>query len=148
MVGTRPRDVLFLKGGKEIWVSSEQRGTISVFDAATRRVIYTIDLVPAFPDLETVQAVEMEVTRDGKRAFVAIGRGNQVAEIDPASWKVVRHFPTGERNWGLALSPDDRRLYAVSGLSGDITIIDLGNNQVLRRVKFAGKPWGVEALAR
>jgi YVTN family beta-propeller protein len=119
-----------------------------VFDAATRRIIHIIDLVPAFPELETVQAVEMEVTRNGKRAFVAMGRSNQVAEIDPASWKVVRHFPAGQRNWGLALSPDDRRLYAVSGLSGDITILDLGDNQMLRRVKFDGKPWGVEALSR
>lgn len=148
MVGSRPRDVLFLKGGREIWVSSEQRGTISVFDAATRRIAGVIDLVPAFPDLDMVQAVEMEVTRDGKRAFVAMGRSNQVAEIDPATHAVVRHFPSGERNWGLALSPDDRRLYAVSGLSGDIAIIDLDKDRRIGRVKFDGKPWGVEAMPR
>jgi PQQ-dependent catabolism-associated beta-propeller protein len=148
MVGSRPRDVLFLKGGREIWVSSEQRGTISVFDAATRRILHTIDLVAAFPDLQTVQAVEMEVTRDGRRAFVAMGRGNHVAEIDPATWTVVRRFPTGERNWGLALSPDDSRLYAASGISADLTIIDLRSNEVLKRVSFAGKPWGVEVVRR
>lgn len=148
MVGSRPRDVLFVKGGKEIWVSSEQRGTISVFDAGTRRIKHIIDLVKAFPDLTTVQAVEMEITRDGKRAFVAMGRSNQVAEIDPVSWTVVRHFPSGERNWGLALSPDDQRLYAVSGLSGDVTIIDLVSNSVRTRVRFAGKPWSAEAVAR
>lgn len=148
IVGSRPRDVLFLKGGRELWVSSEQRGTISVFDPATRRIIHTIDLVAAFPGVEPVQAVEMEITRDGKRAFVAMGRGNQVAEIDPASWSVVRHFPTGERNWGLALSPDDTRLYAASGLSGELTIIDLKANKVLKTVRFEGKPWGVEALPR
>jgi PQQ-dependent catabolism-associated beta-propeller protein len=148
IVGSRPRDALFLKGGKELWVSSEQRGTISVFDPSTRRIIHTIDLVEAFPDLDTVQAVEMEVTRDGRRAFVAMGRGNQVAEIDPATWKVVGHFSTGERTWGLALSPDESRLYAASGLSGELTIIDLRRNAVSHRVKFAGKPWGVEAVRR
>jgi PQQ-dependent catabolism-associated beta-propeller protein len=148
IVGSRPRDVLFLKHGRELWVSSEQRGTISVFNPATRRIIHTIDLTAAFPDLEPAQAIEMEITRDGERAFVAMGRGNQVAEIDPATWSIVRHFPTGERNWGLALSPDDTRLYAVSGLSSDLTIIDLNANRVLRRVRFAGRPWGVEALPR
>ena len=61
-VGSRPRFVLFLDGGRTVWVSSEQRGTISVFDAATRRIVHTIDLDPHF-DIEQVQAVEM--TRRG-----------------------------------------------------------------------------------
>jgi len=77
-----------------------------------------------------------------------MGRGNQVAEIDPATWQVVRHFPTGERNWGVALSPDDKRLYAASGISGDVTIIDLGSHAVVRRVKYDGKPWGAVAVPR
>ncbi|KQX17655.1 hypothetical protein ASD39_22065 [Sphingomonas sp. Root50] len=148
IVGSRPRDVLFLKNGTELWVSSEQRGTITVFDPRTRHIRHVIDLVAAFPDLETAQAVEMEITRDGKRAFVAMGRGDQVAEIDPVTWRVVRHFRTGERNWGLALSPDDRRLYAASGLSGEVTVIDLVSNQVTHRVRYRGKPWGVEAMRR
>src|SRR5437762_3600380 len=81
--GNRPRAVLFLRGGREAWVSSEQRGTISVFDPATRKIVATIDLVQLLPQFATVQAVEMAITRDGKRAFVALGRGNHVAEIDP-----------------------------------------------------------------
>ncbi len=38
------RFVLFLNGGRTVWVSSEQRGTISVFDAGSRRIVRTIDL--------------------------------------------------------------------------------------------------------
>jgi PQQ-dependent catabolism-associated beta-propeller protein len=147
-VGSRPRDVLFLDGGRKVWVSSEQRGTISVFDSGSRKIVAIIDLVPAFPDLDQVQAVEMKATRDGKRVFVAMGRSNQVAEIDPASLKVVRSFPAGDRNWGIALSPDEHRLYAASGLSGDLTIVDLRRNKVVGRVKLGGKPWGVVAAPR
>ena len=148
LVGSRPRDAVFVDGGRKLWVSSEQRGTISVFDVASRKIIDTIDLVAAFPDIETVQAVELDMTRDGKRAFVAMGRANQVAEIDPRTLKVVRSFPTGERTWGIGLSPDDKRLYAASGLSGDRTIIDLQSNKVLKRVKLGGHPWGVLAAPR
>jgi PQQ-dependent catabolism-associated beta-propeller protein len=147
-VGDRPRDVLFLPGSNEIWVSSERRGTITVFNARTLKSSAVIDLVPAFPDLDTVQAVELEATRDGRRAFVAMGRGNKVAEIDPRTRQVVRSFPTGSRTWGTALSPDEHRLYAASGLSGDLTIIDLQRNVVLKRVALAGKPWGVVAVRR
>jgi YVTN family beta-propeller protein len=148
MVGTRPRDVLFLAGGRRVWISSEQRGTITVFDAGTRRIVHVIDLVPAFPDLEQVQSVEMDATRDGRRVFVAMGRSDRVAEIDPATMQVVRSFPTGHRTWGIGLSPDDRRLYAASGLSGTLTIVDLATNQVVRTVTLGGKPWSALAVPR
>lgn len=148
IVGSRPRDVLFLPTLREIWVSSELRGTIAVFDATTLEPKATIDLVPAFPDIDNVQAVEMEATRDGMRAFVAMGRSNQVAEIDPRTRRVVRSFPTGFRTWGLDLAPDESRLYAASGLSGELTIVDLVDNAVAETVDLGGKPWTAEALAR
>ena len=147
-VGSRPRDLLFRSGGRELWVSSEQRGTISVFtlpDGQRRRVF---DLVADLPDMATVQAVELKQTRDEARVFLALGRGNAVAELDPATGAVRRTFPTGERTWGIGLSPDETRLYAASGLSGDLTIVDLAANKVLRRVKLGGKPWTALAVAR
>ena len=105
-----------------------------------------IDLVKQLPGIDPVQSVELTVTRDGRRVFVALGRGNHVAEIDPATYKVVRTFPVGFRNWGIELPPDERRLYAVAGLSGDMTVIDLVHNTVERKVKLGGMPWGVEAV--
>ena len=148
LVGSRPRDVLFVPSANEIWISSELRGTIAVFDAMTLKAKATIDLVPAFPEIENVQAVEMEVTRDGNRAFVAMGRSNQVAEIDPRSRRVVRSFPSGFRTWGLDLAPDESCLYAASGLSGELTIIDLVANEVAETVSLGGKPWTAEAALR
>ena len=147
-VGTRPRFVLFLDGGRTVWVSSEQRGTISVFDAATRRIVRTIDLAQSFHIPEPIQAVEMRATRHQRRVFVAMGRSNRVAELDPKSYTMVRSFPTGERTWGIALSPDEKRLYAVSGLSGTMTIVDLVTNKVRQTVMLGGKPWGAVAVAK
>ncbi len=60
-----------------------------------------------------------------------MGRANRVAELDPASGKVLRWFPTGKRTWGIGLSPDETRLYAASGLSGTVTIIDLTRGKVI-----------------
>jgi DNA-binding beta-propeller fold protein YncE len=148
IVGSRPRDVLFVPTANEIWVSSELRGTIAVFDATALQLKATIDLVPEFPDVENVQAVEMEVTRDGRRAFVAMGRSNQVAELDPRTRQVVRSFRTGFRTWGIDLAPDESRLYAASGLSGELTIVNLIDNEVAETVQLGGKPWTAEAIAR
>ena len=140
--------MLFLNRGKAAWVSSEQRGTISVFDAGTRRLVRSIDLTKSFDIPEPVQAVEMRATRDGRRVFVAMGRSNRVAELDPATGSVRRWWRTGERTWGIGLSPDERRLYAVSGLSGTLTIIDLQGNKVLRTVPLGGRPWGALAARK
>jgi PQQ-dependent catabolism-associated beta-propeller protein len=147
-VGTRPRYVLFLDGGKTVWVSSEQRGRISIFDAATHKLIGTIDLVQQVDTDKPVQTVEMAATRDERRVFVGMGRTNMVAEIDPKTRSVVRTFPTGERTWSVALSPDETRLYAVSGISGTLTIIDIQRNKLRHTVKLPGRPWGAIAVAR
>ena len=147
-VGSRPRFVLFLNAGRTVWVSSEQRGTISVFDAATRRIAHTIDLTQSFDIPEPVQAIEMRATRDQRRMFVAMGRSNRVAELDPATYAVRRWWPTGERTWGIGLSPDESRLYAASGLSGTLTIIDRRRNKVERTVNLGGRPWGALAAAK
>jgi PQQ-dependent catabolism-associated beta-propeller protein len=148
LLDSLPRFVLFLDRGRTVWVSSEQRGTISVFDAATRKLLRTIDLTQAFDIDEPVQAVEMRATRDGTRVFVAMGRSNRVAELDPKSGAVRRWWPTGERTWGIGLSPDEKRLYAASGLGGTLTIIDLAANKVERTVDLGGKPWGAIAAAK
>ena len=86
--------------------------------------------------------------KDEKRVFVAMGRSNRVAEIDPATDAVVRSFPTGERTWGIGLSPDETRLYAASGLSGTLTIIDIVHNKVLKTVPLGGRPWGAMAARK
>ena len=147
-VGSRPRFVLFLNGGRTVWVSSEQRGTISVFDAATHRIVHTIDLNQRFDIPEPVQAIEMRATKDEGRVFVAMGRSNRVAELDPKTYDVRRWWPTGERTWGIGLSPDETRLYAASGLSGTLTIIDLKRNKVERAVSLGGRPWGAMAAPK
>jgi YVTN family beta-propeller protein len=93
-------------------------------------------------------AIEMRTTRDESRVYVAMGRANRVAELDPVSGKVLRWWPTGERTWGIDLSPDETRLYAASGLSGTLTIIDLDAGKVTNTVKLGGRPWGAVAAPK
>ena len=90
----------------------------------------------------------MRATRDQSRVYVAMGRANRVAELDPVSGRVLRWWPTGLRTWGIGLSPDETRLYAASGLAGTLTIIDLPANKVIATVKLGGKPWGAIAAPR
>lgn len=145
LVGTRPRDAVFSDDGKLLLVSSEARATVAVFDARSHKVVRTIDFYRASGAPANVQAVGIALDPDGKRAFVALGRGNHAAEMDVPSGGILRYVPVGERNWGIALSPDGRRAYAASGLSGDLTVIRRDDGATTT-IKLGGKPWGVAVL--
>jgi YVTN family beta-propeller protein len=137
-VDARPRSAEFTRDGKRLWVSSELGGTVTVFETTTWQPVGKID----FTTVENAQPVGIAFSPDGAHAYVALGRGNSVAEIDAASLKMLRRFPVGERVWELAVSPDGARVYAANGLSGDLSIIDLKSGKV-RSVQLGGRPWGV-----
>jgi len=146
IVDTRPRYVAFTPDGSRFWVSSEVRGTVTVFDTRSLKLLGKVDFDAAGLTEKLIQAVGTRFTRDGKRAFVALGRGSLVVEVDPASLSIVRTWPVGLRAWNLALSPDETRLYTADGLDGTMSVIDLKANAVLAPVKLGGKPWGVIAV--
>jgi PQQ-dependent catabolism-associated beta-propeller protein len=146
IVDTRPRYIAFTPDGSRFWVSSEVRGTVTVFDTASLKSVGKIDFEDAGLTQNLVQANGIRFTRDGKRAFVGLGRGKLVAEVDPASLKIVRTWPVGLRAWNLALSPDESRLYTADGLDGTMSVIDLKTGKELPAVKLGGKPWGVVSV--
>lgn len=144
LVGTRPRDAQFSADGRQLWVSSETRATVAVFSMPDRKLVHTIDFDNDDRAPDTVQAVGIVLSPT--RAFIALGRGNAVAEVDPATFAIRRYFPVGQRNWGIGLSPDGKRLYAANGLSGSVTVIDLVANRPIATIPMSGKPWGVVVL--
>lgn len=143
MVDTRPRYARFTPDGKRLWVTSEVRATLSVIDVATRKIVGVLDFEALKLPAEILQPVGIEMTRDGRRAFIALGRGRLVAEVDPQTLKLLRTYDVGFRAWNLALSPDETRLYTANGLDGDMSIIDIVANRTVGSVKLGGKPWGI-----
>jgi YVTN family beta-propeller protein len=116
---------------------------VTVIDAATPEVITVIEFPVPGLKAELLQPVGIALTRDGEGAFVALGPANRVAEIDPKSFTVRRYYLVGQRVWHLALSPDEKRLYTTNGNSGDVSVIDLVNRQVIRSIPTGRAPWGV-----
>jgi PQQ-dependent catabolism-associated beta-propeller protein len=143
LVGTRPRVAQVSPDSKQIWVSSELRGTVEVFDADTREPLAKVDFhVPGIAR-ELIQAVGIQLAPDGSRAYVALGPANRVAEVDAKTFKVLRTYLVGQRVWHIALSPDGKRLYTANGNSSDVSIIDLENQEVVKTVGVGRSPWGI-----
>ena len=145
LVDTRPRYVAFTPDGRRFWVASEVRGTVAVFDSSSLKLLGTIDFEAANLSDGIIQPVGIRFTRDGRRAFVALGRGKRVVEVDPQTLQIRRAWPVGLRAWNLALSGDEKRIYTADGLDGTMTIIDLEKDET-RAIKLGGKPWGIEVV--
>jgi YVTN family beta-propeller protein len=143
LVDTRPRVAQVSADNRRIWVSSELRGSVAVFDAATREEVGKVRFsVPGVPR-EEVQAVGIQLTRDGTRAFVALGPANRVAELDARTFEVRRMYLVGQRVWNIALSHDEKRLYTANGNSSDVTVIDLERAEAVKSIGVGRSPWGV-----
>jgi PQQ-dependent catabolism-associated beta-propeller protein len=143
LVDTRPRFAQFTPDGKQVWVSSELGGTVNIIDSKTHEIldIVRFDVPGLSPDL--VQPVGIKLSSDGKRAFVALGPANRVAELDQRNRDFVRYYLVGQRVWHMAFSTDQTRLYTANGNSGDISVIDLGRNRVIKSVPVGRAPWDV-----
>ena len=146
LVDTRPRVARFTPDGRQVWVSSELRGSLTVLDSASHDTVKRIDFAAPGVPQELVQAVGIAITRDGKRAFVALGPSARVAEIDAQTYAVQRYHLVGQRVWNLAFSPDERRLYTTNGNSNDISVLDLAADRVVKSLGVGRAPWGVVAV--
>ena len=87
--------------------------------------------------------VDLVMSRDGKRAYVALGRANHVAVVDVPGRKVLDYILVGRRPWGLRLTKDERKLYVGNGLSDDLSIIDTGTGRVIRSVPVGRVPYAI-----
>jgi PQQ-dependent catabolism-associated beta-propeller protein len=148
LVDARPRFAEFKRDASEVWVSSEIGGTVSVIDPVKHEVTKKISF--AIPGLrkEAIQPVGINITRDGKTGFVALGPANRVAVINGATHAVQKYLLVGQRVWHMAFTPDEKYLLTTNGLSNDVSVIDVTNLKVIRTIQVGELPWGVAISQR
>jgi YVTN family beta-propeller protein len=87
--------------------------------------------------------VGVRITKDGKRAFIALGPANRIAVIDTAKFEVEKYLLVGQRVWQLAFTPDEKLLFTTNGSTNDVSVIDVEKLRVVRSIKVGRYPWGV-----
>ncbi len=143
VTGTRPRRMALTPDGRELWVSAELSGIVDIIDVATLTSLGKVEFLPKGMRREQVTPVDVLITRDGTKAYVALGRANHVAVVDVKSRAVLDYLLVGKRPWGLRLNRDESLLYVANGLSDDITIIDTDTNAGLISVPVGQVPYGM-----
>lgn len=143
LVDTRPRRFALTPDGRELWVSAELAGIVDIIDTETLALVGDIAFLPTGFRPEQVTPVDLLITADGERAYVALGRANHVAAVDVARREVIDYILVGKRAWGLGLSADEKTLYVANGLSDDVTIIDTGTLTAVKSVPVGRVPYDV-----
>lgn len=145
-VGKRPRRMAITPDGRELWVTNELDATVSIISTATQSVIETVKFEVKGARAQDITPVGIVMTRDGKRAFLALGKANHVAFVDVASRKTTKLVLVGKRAWNLALDKAEARLFVVNGLSDDLTVVDVAAAKAIKSIPVGRVPYGVVVL--
>ncbi len=135
-------------------LSDESDGAITVIDIP-RSLVNRKDCIVG--RVKTPAYIgKMVLTRDGRTGYIANRAGDTILYVDladPALPKIVDLDPgrdgdqgvrVGIEPFGLTLSPDERMLYVTNVGSGDLSIVDLAGE---RLVKNEQMEWGINDIA-
>ncbi len=140
-VGKRPRRFALTPDGSQLWVTNELDASVSIIATKDHTVVGTIKFELPGARSSEITPVGIAMTKDGKRAFVALGKANHVAFVDVASRKTESLVLVGKRVWAVTLNRAETQLYAVNGLSDDLTIIDVPAAKPLKTVRVGRVPY-------
>jgi PQQ-dependent catabolism-associated beta-propeller protein len=140
-VGQRPRRFALTPDGSQLWVTNELSASVTILSTRDHSVLGTLQFAVKGARSSDITPVGITMTRDGKRAFVALGRANHVAFVDVATRQVQQQVLVGKRAWHVALDKAEARLLVCNGLSDDLTIIDVASARALKTVPVGRVPY-------
>ena len=136
--GSDPEQFDLSHDGKQLFISNEDTGTLTVVGIASGAVEAT---VPVGKEPEGVR-----VTPDGRWIVVTSESGNTIYVIDAHTLKMVKSVPVGKRPRDVAFAPDGRTVYISGEFDASVyktTIPDSASATKLVQLRREAKPMGV-----
>lgn len=130
-VGSAPNGFAVHPGGRLLYVSSFDAGTVSEIDMITGQVLRT------FTTFGTPQ--EMALNRKGMRLYVA-NEGGWLDEIDLASGEFAPSISLQAGAFGVGVTPDDSQAYLTLPSAGLIQIFGLQSRKLAKTIDVGGDP--------
>lgn len=134
-VGRQPEGIDVSPDGAELWVGSNQDGTITVIDTATSKVKETFK-VGGPP-------IRVKFTPDGRRALVSDPEAGQLVVFDAATRKELKRLTVGEAAVGILVEPGGKRAYVATIATGRVHAVNLEDLTVAGSVETGKGPDGL-----
>lgn len=129
-VSDGPETIELSPDGREVWTATYGDGGISVIDAATNKVIRTLNI-------QTKRSNRLKFTPDGKMVLVSDSQGGQLVVLDAAAGKVIKRINIGKPPvTGIQVVPDGSRAYVAAEGDDNIAVIDLKTVELTGRIFF------------
>ena len=119
--------------GQTVLATNEGSGTVSVIEGSA--VVATIPVGN--------RPRGLAVSKDGTRAYVALGKDDAVAVIDVAARRVIDRIPVGTDPEQVALSSDGRIVYVSNEALDSATAVAIDGHAQRFRVAVGKEPEGV-----
>ncbi len=127
--------------GKEIWAANAQDGTVSIVDAAAKKVTDTLAA-------NVNGANRLKFTPDGRRVLVSTLSGPDLVIIDAATRREVKRVKIGRGAAGIQMQPDGARAYVACTPDDYVAVIDLNTLDVVGHIEAGRQPDGLAWIAR
>ncbi len=84
--------------------------------------------------------LNLAITQDGDRLFVACEASNSMIALDAGSGRILAEVPVGTQPHYVVLSPDEARLYVSNRGSDDVSVLDADSYAVLSTIAVGDEP--------
>ena len=135
-IGPEPQAIDMSPDGTEVWAAAGRDGTVSVIDAATKKVKQTLNL--------SAQGFNhLQFTPDGKRVVVSHMRAGELVVLDATARKEIKRIKVGSSVTKFLIPPDGSRVYASVNADNNIAVVDLTKLVVTSRINSGMDPDGL-----
>lgn len=131
-------------GAEKLLVADNLADNVVLLDAASGQIEKTFDLSES-DAVPSTYPIALAVTKDGKRAFVALWNASEIAELDLRSGKVERKLAllkpssdiaAGTHPCAFAFSPNENTLYVALANRDAVAAVDVRGNRFAVRGYF------------
>ncbi len=119
-----------------IYVANESSNSVTVIDAASLKVIATIDAL-------NHSTHDLSVSRDGRWVFATNLASGRLSVIDAEKLETVASIYTGNRAHVVTLTNDNRQAWVANIGENDVSIVDAQNLRVLGTIPVGKGPTGL-----
>jgi YVTN family beta-propeller protein len=127
--------------GREIWCANAQDGTISIIEAAAKRVVRTLDA-------NVRGANRLKFTPDGRRVLVSTLGGPDLVVLDAVTRAELKRVRLGHGAAGIQMDPDGSRVFVACTPDGYVAVIDLKTLVVTGHIDAGPQPDGLAFAVR
>ena len=127
--------------GRQIWAANAQDGTVSVLDAADKKVVDTLSV-------NVRGANRLKFTPDGALALVSTLGGPELVIVDAKTRREVKRLAIGRGAAGIQMQPDGARAYVACTPDDSVAVVDLKTLEVVGRIDAGKQPDGLAWVVR